>query len=293
MSKLTLGKAGHLQFIALAVTSGMSRLAAILTVFALGACTAMAGPSGPLPSQFTGGPVNAPLGEVCPTGPQEAECLLEAAWAAAEQLGRTKLQRLRPAFAEAVAQSPDAALQDRWRPRLRGASPPAPPVNFARETAEAAIAAHGWVGFLQRVRDGQPPVNVGRPEVLAAALDLAPNPDQRLLVIDMMTGFAGAPRPGSTDRISPDHFERATFAHVLTEQMMKDCRLTDFKRARGLTSAPGTIRYELWQARIEGGAGRLAGEIRRGDGTHDTRHVRQALEGIGAILALGYCPSAR
>ncbi|MFN7056665.1 hypothetical protein [Hyphomonas sp.] len=279
----------------------MNRLAAILTVFALGACTAMAGPSGPppagpmpvAPSHFRAAPMNAPAGETCPAGPQEADCLLEAAWAAAETLGSAKLQRLRPAFAEAVAQSPDPALKARWRTRLGRAVPPAPPVNYARETAEAAIAAHGWVGFLQRVRDGQPPVNIGRPDIMAAALDLAPNPDQRLLVIDMMTGFAGAPKPGTTDRISPDHFERSTFAHVLAERMMMDCRINDFERARGLTSAPESVRYALWQARIEGGAGQLAGVVRRGDGTDDTRHVRQALEGIGAILALGYCPQAR
>jgi len=304
MSKMTLGKervCGHFAFIRGAVAFGMNRLAAMLTVFALGACTAMAGPPGPPPAgpmpepafYFRAGSMHAPADEACPAGRQEAECLLEAAWAAGTQLGAEKLRRLRPAFADAVAQSPDGALKARWRVRLGGAAAPAPPVNYAQETAAAAIAAHGWQGFLRLVRDALPPVNAGRPEILAAALDLAPDPDQRLMVIDMMTGFAGAPKPGTTHRISADHFERSTFAHVLAERMMMDCRLSDFERARGLTSWPESVRYALWQARIEGGAGQLAGAVRRGDGTDDTRHVRQALEGIGAILSLGYCPQAR
>ncbi len=215
--------------------------------------------------------------------------MLEAAWEAAVRLGPDKLARLRPAFAETVAISGNPGLAASWQVRLAGVRPPSPPVNFARQTAEAAIAAHGWEGFFQRARQGHAPLNIGRPEIMAAAIDLAPNAIERQRLIDMMFSFAGAPKPGTAGRISPDDFERATFAHLLAEQMMRDCKLTGFRRARGLTSAPDSVRYALWDARITGGAGRLAGAVRRGDGTDDTRHVRQALEGYGAILAHGYC----
>ena len=72
--------------------------------------------------------------------------------------------------------------------------------------------------------------------------------------------------------------------------MMRDCRLAEFYRAVALTAAPESLRYALWRARITGGAGALAPDIRAGDGSDDTSHVRQALEGYGAILSLGYCP---
>ncbi|HRK69101.1 MAG TPA: hypothetical protein PKY73_16215, partial [Hyphomonas sp.] len=73
------------------------------------------------------------------------------------------------------------------------------------------------------------------------------------------------------------------------ERAMRDCDLAAFDRAAGLTTAPDALRYRLWRARITGGAGSLADTIRSGDGSNDTRHVRQALEGYGAILSLGYC----
>lgn len=216
--------------------------------------------------------------------------MLNAAWEAAERLGPEKLKRLKPVFAETIAKASDPALKARWQARLGGIAAPEPPVNFARQTAEAAIAEHGWEGFFQRARLGQAPLNYGRPEIMAAAVLLAPSQMERERLINMMFDLAGAPMPGTDGRVSPDRFERETFAHVLAEQMMRDCRSSRFDLARVWTSAPDTIRYELWQARIEGGAGALAGAIRRGDGTDDTRHVRQALEGYGAILSLGYCP---
>lgn len=214
--------------------------------------------------------------------------MLEAAWEAAQRLGPEKFNRLKPVFAETIAGAADPALKARWQARLAGVRPPDPPVNFARQTAEAAIAEYGWEGFFQRARLGQPPLNFGRPEIMSAAIALAPNDMERGRLIDMMFDLAGAPMPGTSGRISPDPFERQTFAHVLAEQMMRDCRSSRFDLARIWTAAPDTIRYDLWQARIEGGAGQLAGAVRRGDGD-DTRHVRQALEGYGAILSLGYC----
>lgn len=217
--------------------------------------------------------------------------MLNAAWEAAQRLGPEKFERLKPVFAKTIAKASDPALKARWQARLRGvAVPPEPTVDFALQTAEAAIAEHGWEGFFQRARLGQPPLNFGRPEIMAAAIPLAPNQMERDRLINMMFDLAGAPMPGTDGRIAPDRFERETFAHVLAEQMMEDCRSSRFDLARIWTSAPDSIRYALWQARIDGGAGELAGQIRSGDNSDDTRHVRQTLEGYGAILERGYCP---
>ena len=278
----------------------MNRLAILMASLALGACAAAASPSGPPPAGAPFGPSQAggALGfaqgqmsgaEACPVQ-GEADCMLEAIWTAAQQLGPEKFDRLKPVFAETIARGADPALRARWQARLGNVrAPETTQVNFARQTAEAAIAEHGWEGFFQRARLGQPPLNMARPEIMDAAIDLSPNAMERGRLIDMMFDLSGAPMPGTSGRISPDPFERQTFAHVLAERMMRDCRSSRFDLARIWTAAPDTIRYDLWQARIEGGAGQLAGAVRRGDGTDDTRHVRQALEGYGAILALGYC----
>lgn len=223
------------------------------------------------------------------SGADEASCMLDAAWQAAGLLPADKQGRLKPAFAEVTRGMKDKTLASKWQMRLGQVQlrPPAP--DFAREQAEAAISAYGWEGFFQKARLGEAPLNMGRPEIMGAAIGLAPNSSERLRLIDMMFSFAGAPKPGTTGRISPDAFERASLGHVLAEQMMKDCDLVAFDRARGLTAAPESIRYELWRTRITGGAGRLAAQIRRGDGTDDTTFVRHVLEGYGPILRQGYC----
>ena len=224
------------------------------------------------------------------SGQGEAGCLLDAAWQAAGLLPADKQARLKPAFAEATRGLKDKTLASKWQMRLGQVSlrPPAP--DFAREQAQAAIAEYGWEGFFQRARQGQAPLNMGRPEIMAAAIDMAPNAMERLRLIDMMFSFAGVPKPGTMGQFSKDDFERASFSHVLAEQMMKDCKLDEFDRARDRTAAPESIRYELWRARITGGAGKLAAQIRQGDGSDDTTFVRHVLEGYGPILRQGYCP---
>lgn len=266
----------------------MVRVALFFCVLAVGACAAKASPSGPPPAQMM--PQGMAFQADC-TGAAEANCMLEAAWAAASLLPADKQARLKPAFAETTRGLKDEMLASKWQMRLgkMPARPPAP--DFAREQAQGAIAEFGWEGFFQKARLGEAPLNMGRPEIMAAAIDLAPNPMERLRLVDMMFSFAGAPKPGTTGRISPDTFERASLGHVLAEQMMKDCKLTEFDRAVGLTAAPESIRYALWRARITGGAGRLAAQIRRGDGTDDTTFVRHVLEGYGPILRQGYCAS--
>lgn len=216
--------------------------------------------------------------------------MLDAAWQAAGLLPRDKQARLTPAFAETTTGLKDRALASKWEMRLGKAPTAQTAPDFARRQAEAAIAQYGWQGFLTRAQRGEAPLNMGRPEILAAAVDLAPDRDQRVYLTNMMFSLAGAPGPGTSGLISPDSFERASLGHVLAEQMMKDCDLAAFDRARGLTAAPDSIRYELWRTRITGGAGKLAPRIRQGDGSNDTTFVRHVLEGYGPVLRQGYCP---
>lgn len=228
-------------------------------------------------------------GAACPAK-AEAACMLEAAWTAAEALPETKKERLKPLFAPLALQLSDPKVRATWEARLGNSSIDVAGTDYVRQTAEAAIREYGWEIFLQRARDGLAPLQMGRPEIMGAAIEFAPDAKQRARIIEMMFTLAGAPDSRRISGISVNAFERADFGHVLAERMMRDCKLTAFDRAVAMTSAPDSLRYALWRARISGGAGTLAPDLRAGDGTDDTSHVRQALEGYSAVLTLGYCP---
>ncbi len=220
----------------------------------------------------------------------EAPCMLEAAWTAQEALPENKQARLKPLFAALALNLTDPRARAVWNARLGETSIDAAGTDYVRQTAETAIREYGWEAFLQRARDGLAPLHMGRPEIMGAAIELAPDTKQRARLIEMMFSLAGRPDSRRTSGISVNAFERADFGHVLAERMMRDCKLPGFDRAVAMTSAPDALRYALWRARITGGAGALAPDIRAGDGSDDTSHVRQALEGYGAIMSLGYCP---
>jgi len=219
----------------------------------------------------------------------EAACMLDAAWSAALLLPPDKAERVKPLFAPPALQLTDPKARALWNERLSDTPVDIPYEDYVRRTAESTIREHGWDGFQQLARDGAAPLHMGRPEIMAAAVDLAPDAARRAQLIDLMFTLAGKPRSGQGSGINDEAFEQADFGHVLAERMMRDCKLAEFDRAAALTNAPDALRYRLWRARITGGAGKLAPDIRAGDGSGDTRHVRQALEGYGAILTLGYC----
>lgn len=214
--------------------------------------------------------------------------MLEAAWTATGALPEKKQARLKPLFAPLALALKDEASKKVWDARLGETELDVEGPDYVRRTAETAIREYGWEGFLQRARDGLAPLHMGRPEIMGAAIDLAPDTKQRARIIEMMFSLAGTADRRMISGISVNAFERADFGHVLADRMMRDCRLAEFDRAAALTTAPDALRYRLWRARITGGAGALADDIRAGAG-EDTSHVRQALEGYGAILTLGYC----
>ena len=103
-----------------------------------------------------------------------------------------------------------------------------------------------------------------------------------------MFALAGPPQPG----VQPlENFERGDFGHVLSELAMETCDLAAFDRAVQLTVEPAGVRYAFWRTRITGGAVTLVSRLRAEGRTKDTTHVREALEGYGAILERGYCPA--
>lgn len=232
-----------------------------------------------------------PLGASGPscTAKDEAACMLDAAWNAALLLPPEKLERVKPLFVPLALKVPGAKAQSRWNDRLGDVAVEMPYEDYVRRTAETTIRENGWEGFVRLAQEGAAPLHMGRPEIMAAAIEFAPDARQRARLIEMMFQLAGAPGTAARGAISADDFERADFGHVLADRMMRDCKLAEFDRAAELTAAPDALRYQLWRARITGGAGALAPDIRAGDGTDDTSHVRQVLEGYGAILSLGYC----
>lgn len=223
----------------------------------------------------------------CPAGQGEAACMLDAAWTAAQDLPEKKRERVKPLFVPLALRLADPKARAVWDGRLGETGADVEGADYVRATAEAAIREYGWEGFLQRAQAGLAPLHMGRPEIMGAAIALAPDAKQRARLVQMMFDLAGAPSKAAN--LTSQDFERGDFGHVLAERMMRDCRLAEFDRAVDLTSVPDALVYRLWRTRITGGAGELASEIRAGDGREDTSHVRQALEGYAPVLNLGYC----
>ena len=225
----------------------------------------------------------------CTPGKGEKSCMVQAIWEAAAGFPADKRSRLVPIFLNTVALSGDTALLADWEGRLgsEAALPPEYP-DYVRERAEAELREADWNRFLQRAQAGLPPFNIGRPELMAAGARLAPDTATRRRVMEAMFALAGPPQPGARPL---ENFERGDFGHVLSELAMETCDLAAFDRAVQLTAQPEGLRYAFWRARITGGAGALASRVRAESGGEDTRHVREALEGYGAILELGYCPA--
>jgi hypothetical protein len=225
----------------------------------------------------------------CAAGKDEKSCMLQAIWEVAAGFPADKRNRLTPIFLNTVALSGDTALLADWEGRLGGeAAPPPEYPDYVRERAEAELREADWNRFLQRAQAGLPPFNIGRPELMAAGARLAPDVPTRQRVVEAMFALAGPPRPGARPL---ENFERGDFGHVLSELAMENCDLTAFDRAVRLTVEPEGLRYAFWRARITGGAGALVSRVRAAGGREDTRHVREAMEGYGAILQRGYCPA--
>ena len=233
-----------------------------------------------------GGAANAFEHPDCGTA-DEAACMLDAIWSAAEHLSADKQNRLKAPFLETVAKSGDTQLLQRWQARLGAdARRPSGGESYARKKARSALSQGDWTAFLRDAQAGAQPFNIGRPEIMAEGARLAPDTQTRRRVVDAMFGLAGRPIVGKgLDR----SFEQADFGHALAELAMEACDLSDFDRAVALTADPDSLRYALWRRRITGQAGALAGRIRADANSDDTHHVRIALDGYGPVLKLGYC----
>ncbi|MFH1518440.1 MAG: hypothetical protein ABIH17_11245 [Pseudomonadota bacterium] len=231
-----------------------------------------------------------PLAQAAPmacSGSGEARCMFEAIWDAAGVLPSEKQARLKPAFLETVSRADDAALLRSWETRLGVTTRHrTPPIDYARDQAHAVVAEAGWSGFEQRARAGTAPFNIGRPEIMAAGVRLAADEATRRRLTAAMFDLA---QTKTTRGGLGDDFEKGDFGHALAELSMQHCDLAGFDRAVALTPAPDSLRYALWRARITGNAGQLASRIRSEADADDTRHVRNALEGYGPIVSLGYC----
>ena len=225
----------------------------------------------------------------CAPGQDEKSCMMQAIWEGAAGFPAEKRNRLKNLFLNTLALSGDTALLAEWegRPDGEAASQPEYP-DYVRERAEAVLREADWNHFLQRAQAGLPPFNIGRPEVMAAGARLAPDAAMRQRVMEAMFVLAGPPQPGARPL---EDFERGDFGHVLSELAMETCDLATFDRAVQLTLEPDGLRYAFWRARITGDASDLAGRVRAEADSQDTRHVREALEGYGAILQRGYCPA--
>jgi len=216
---------------------------------------------------------------------ETADAVFEQVWSSASTLKPELRGRLGPQFMETVILSGDDALIQRWQSRT-GAEP-RPPYegeDWALSKARALVEAEGWDGFISRARTRQAPMNMGRPEKMAAAtLHLADDAMAERLISEMFT-MAAADR-------SEAGFEKASFGHSLAEVAMQRCDIDMFDRALALTDGPDGLRYAFWRARMTGDVSSAAARIGQEHDGSSTSVLRQALDGYSAVLRLGVCPA--
>ena len=175
--------------------------------------------------------------------------------------------------------------------------PQAPPVypDYGWQAAGPIIEGSGVQGLLLAARNRSPALPYGRAEALLStgmvALGTAPSG----------VSLPSRPLPADTaDRMNAallslaqqsDEFDRGDLAHAAAKLAALRCDLASFESARKMTLAPGAIRYDFWRGRITGDLSALPAAIIVGANTEDTRHVRQALDGIGFLGDHGFCSS--
>ena len=88
----------------------------------------------------------------------EAACMLDAIWSAAEHLPAEKQNRLKAPFLETVAKSGDTLLLQHWQARLGADLRREKAVEpYARKKAKAALSRGNWTAFCAMHGQGRSP----------------------------------------------------------------------------------------------------------------------------------------
>jgi len=216
----------------------------------------------------------------------EAACILDAAWAAALVLPDEKQARLKPIMVTVAARTGQPDLMQYWADRLSEAPVQAAEdktdyPDFGWTRANTVLGSYGVDGLIKFAKEKREPLHYGRGDILLSAgkhmvLD---KPKQAARLNEALFDLAG----------SASDFEKPELANAAAELAMHRCDLGAFDRAAALTLAPDNLRYAFWRARIVGDAQSLTGRVVTEADSEDTRHVRQVLDGYGAIIQLGYC----
>lgn len=216
----------------------------------------------------------------------EAEDVLQAAWSAALVLPEDKRARLSSAFLEIAVLSEEPDLIVQWESRLgQRAEPLTPYPDYGWELAEPILRTGGVTQLIDLAKRKADPLTYGRADaLLAAGKHLASkDPDGARKLNQALFDLVR----------SASSFERAVLGHAAAELAMVRCDADLMDRATGFTSAPRSLRYAFWRARITGNASGLLDRVRAIENNNDTRDVRQVLEGYRAIQELGYCGSPK
>lgn len=228
-------------------------------------------------------------GEVTDCTASEAACVLDAAWSAALNLPDEKRQRLAPVFVEFAARAGGPDLMQAWADRLSQPAAgtvqdPAGYPDFGWTSARPVLDSHGVDGLIRFAREKRAPLQYGRSDaLLSAGKHLhGERPAEALHLNQALLDLADA----------ASDFEKPELTSAAQELAMYRCDLAMFDRATSTARKPLNLRQAFWRARISGGALDLLERVRAEADSEDTRHVRQVLDGYGAIVQLGYCQAS-
>jgi hypothetical protein len=193
----------------------------------------------------------------------------------------------------ALSQDKRAQLEDevaRTAEKIRGdasrsAAPSQDYPDYGLEAAKALMADGGADSLIRAAREKSGALRYGRAEALLAmgteAAEAGPG------------NASGLARRLNAELLSlarsAGDFERGDLAHAAAQLAAHRCDKAAFDQAMTMVMAPDAVRYEFWRARITGDRSGLPVAIIGGASADDTRHARQALEGIGMLADLGEC----
>lgn len=225
--------------------------------------------------------------------------LLACTHEAMAALPADKQDAVKPEFLETAGLVGDEAFVAAWAVRLD--VPPRETAvvgeaypDYGWQSARPLLVEGGAAHLIAVARSKTAPLRFGRAEALLAA-GLRANgeklgADEVARALASQDGLAAQLNDELlTLARSAREFEQGDLAYAAALLATHRCDLSRFEAAMSSVMAPEAIRYRFWRARLTGERNGLGSAIAEQGSNEDTRHVRQALEGIALLADLGPC----
>ena len=215
----------------------------------------------------------------------ERRCILDALSERIAALPEDKQARVWQVFMDTVGRAGDAALTAHYEAETATRAQTYAVDTYFYDIGAEVLLRTGQDGFVAMARNGEAPFDMGRGDIIGAVAARTDDAAFAERLYALMNELANG-------RGQLGDFERLVLGDAMAEAGMRRCDLSWIERGTALTGDENGLRYAFYRARVSGGTAALLPRIPLEIGTEDTRDVRQALTGYGAVLGLGVCERA-